>query len=438
MKRIFFSISIIFISLCLNAQTLTLDSCLVLAKQNNLQLRNAELEIEKAKQVRMQLITKFFPNIHARAFAFHSLDPLLQLGAQDFINAVSDDQVRTNLNQFYQDYAADPTLDNMFGFFQYGVTAGAVAVQPVFAGGQIVNATRLAKLGIDAAQLKAQIAERDLRLNIEQTYLLIIGLNAKLATLQSVSQLLDTLQTTVNAAIDAGLTTQNDLLQLQIKQSETEQLRMQVENGLLLSKQALASYIGIPYSDSLVFNDTLAFRILSDSLPRPEKQLLQLNIRSQQLQKYIEIGKSLPQIAIGGSYTFNRFLQDRNQHNGLLFATVKIPITDWWETGHKIRQMNLQTEQARNENDYLNEQMQLQALQAEQTALLVEKQIRVAAKTIESAEENLRIARLNYNAGMITISDLLEAQTLLSQAQNNLTDAQLNLYLAQQKAQDYK
>ena len=422
-----------------NAQVLTLDSCLSLAKKNNLQIENAELEIQKARQVRYQALTKYFPNISAQAFAFHALHPLIEIGAQDIINGVSNDDVRSNLNQLYQDYGTDANLDKMFGFFPYGVTAGATAIQPVFMGGQIVNGNRLAKLGVEAAELQAKITERDILEEVEQTYLLILGLEAKRSTLESVVLLLDTLEQNVQTAVSAGLTTQNDMMKVALRRSETERQQLQLENGILLAKQTLCRSIGIAYSDTLQLVGDVS--MLSDTEigePRPEHELLGLRVKAEELKKKMEIGKALPQITVGGTYAYSRIFKDKNQHNGLLFATMQIPLTAWWETSHKIKEINISTQQAMQSRQHLTEQMELQTMQAEQAVAVAEREITIAEKTRDTAKENLRMARINYEAGLIPIAELLEAQAYCSKAESELIDAQLNLRIAQRKAIDYK
>lgn len=430
------------IACIVNGQTLSLDSCLSLAKKNNPQVRNAQLEIEKAQQVRYQALTKFFPNISAQAFAFHALNPLIEIGAQDLINSVQNEQVRTDLNQIYQDYGQNADLEKMFGFFQYGVTAGATAIQPIFMGGQIVNGNRLAKLGVDAAKLQSEITQRDVTLDVEQLYLMIIGLEAKRSTLLSVNELLDTLTNNLKSAIAAGLTTQNDILKIELKRGETESQQLQLENGISLAKQALCTRIGIPFSDSLqiITKDVLTenYTVSGADYARPEKELLELNVQASELKKKMTIGQALPQIALGGSYAYNRMFKDKNQHNGLLFATLKVPLTNWWETGHKIKEHSISAEQAQNNRDYLTEQMELQTLQAEQEVMVAEKQIQINEKVVENGKENYRIAKINYDAGMVSISELLEARTLLMKAENDLTDAKIQLRLASRKAEIYR
>lgn len=422
---------------CLHAQRLSLDSCISLATSNNLELRNANLEIERAQQVRYQALTKFFPNISAQAFAFHSLHPLLEIGAQDIINGVSDQEVRAEIDHLYHEYGQDYNLEQMFGFFQYGVTAGATAIQPVFMGGQVINGNRLAKIGIEAAKLQASITERDLQMQIEQTFLMIVGLEEKRTTLKAVEALLDTLTNNLTSAIEAGLTTNNDMLRIDLKRNEIQGQELQLENGLILAKQALCSYIGLLYSDSIEVDTIGIYQFDSQQVVRPEKALLELNIKAENLRKKIEIGKALPQVAVGGTYAYNRLFKDNNQHNGLLFATIQIPLTAWWETGHKIKEMSLATEQVQNKKEYLNQQMELQSLQAQQAVILAEKQMIIAQQALTNADENMRIALINYQAGLTTLSDLLEAQTLQLQAQNTLTDTHLQVRLAQRKAREY-
>ena len=51
------------------------------------------------------------------------------------------------------------------------------------------------------------------------------------------------------------------------------------------------------------------------------------------------------------------------------------------------------------------------------------KQIEVVNQTIKQSEENLRINSDNYKAGIVNVSDMLEAQAMLQQAKDQLTDA---------------
>lgn len=419
---------LLFFVLNSHAQPLTLDSCLHLAEKNNLTLQNARLDIEKAAEVKAQAFTKYFPNISAHALGYHSIHPMIEAG----INDVSNAGVRDLLNTLYGNYGAALGLENTISLFQHGVTAGVSAIQPIYMGGQIVNSNRLAQLGTEAAQLQAQKLNRDIMQEVEESYWMVVGLEAKRTTLTAVKLLLDSIQHNVETAINAGLATQNDLLKVLLRKNETAKLSLQLENGLGLAKRALCQSIGMVYNDTLQISDTLSMPITplpdlpetsTTILHRPESRLLTLNIQKEELEKRIEIGKTLPQIAIGAGYAYSNLWLDKNSTNGTAFFILKIPITNWWETSHKIRQHNHMIQQAENKEQQLREQMELQTLQAWNNVNEATEQIAIATASISSATENLRLTQLNYNAGLTTITDLLEAQTLYTKAQNDYTDS---------------
>ena len=62
-------------------------------------------------------------------------------------------------------------------------------------------------------------------------------------------------------------------------------------------------------------------------------------------------------------------------------------------------------------------------------------QLHIAQRSIEQAEENLRLNRDYYRAGTSTMSNLLEAQLLYQQARDKYTDAYADM---QNKLLEYK
>ena len=107
-------------------------------------------------------------------------------------------------------------------------------------------------------------------------------------------------------------------------------------------------------------------------------------------------------------------------------ASVKIPISDWWEASHTMKARKHKEEIARIDSRNNTELLSLQIEQTWNQLTEAYKQIAIASESIVQAEENLKINRDNFNAGMINISDLLEAETMLQQAKNQLTDSQTN------------
>ena len=197
MKKL--SATILFFILCVAAcfaEPLTLDSCFRLAKQNNADILTSQLEIDKAREVKAQVFTRFFPQISAGAFAYHALNPLVQIG----INDIQSVDARRILQALYDLVSESTDIPADISIMRHGLLLNGVAVQPIFAGGRIVNANKLASLGVEAAKLQAQVSERDVLENIESTYFLVLGLQDKVATVESTLSLLDSLTRTVNVA----------------------------------------------------------------------------------------------------------------------------------------------------------------------------------------------------------------------------------------------
>ena len=433
----------IFLLCCLLAvsgasQTLSLDSCLHIASRNNLLLRNARLDVEKAKDIRQQALSNYFPRVSGQAVGYYALHPLIEIGAQDLINGVNNENARQNLQTLYDDYGQSLGLDNLFSFFRRGFSVGATAIQPLCLGGQIVNGNRLARIGVEAAELEVEIKERDLLLSVEESYWLVIALQDKQQTLDAVLALLDTLSGNVEAAVSAGLATTNDRLQLRLRQNEIEAKQLQLNSGIRLAKQALCQSLGINYSDSLMLSDDISdpgtTYPVTDSTyqpkPRPEQRLLALQVKAANLKKDIEIGKAMPQLMVGGTYAYNHLLFDRGSGNGMLFATLQVPLTQWWESSFRIKEQRRAREQAENEQKHYTQLMELELMQAGQEAETAEKQAVLCQTAIDAAEENLHLATANYGAGLCPVSDLLQAQTLYMQAKNDLTDARIRLRIA--------
>ena len=65
------------------AQTLTLDSCLALARRNNVEIRTSQLEIQRANEVKQQVFTKYFPQVNLAGLGYYSAQPLIHFGIDD-------------------------------------------------------------------------------------------------------------------------------------------------------------------------------------------------------------------------------------------------------------------------------------------------------------------------------------------------------------------
>lgn len=438
-------LSLIFAVLCISvkaqAPVLTLDSCFALAKANNAQLLTDQLEIQKAQEVKAQVFTKYFPQVSISYLAYYAAKPIIEYG----INDIQDDDLGAFLSALITTLN-DPEGANMglpteINLMKQGHGVNATAMMPVYAGGRILNGNRLANVGIEAAQLKAEVSERDMLENIESTYYLVLGLQDKVHTVESALALTDSLDHIVDVALKAGLITKSDKLRLALKQNELKANQLQLNNGIVLASQLLCQQIGITYPEDGLTLDTASFSIknhadeLRENFIRPEQQLLQLQIDAEKLRKKLTIGEALPQVGIGGTYSYGNLVR-KYKGNAIALAQVSIPLTQWWETSHKLKEHDIVIREAELMQKDLTEKMSLQLKQAYNQMVEADALMQSDKAALDMAKENYRLAELNYRAGMNTITDVLEAHALLLQAKNAITDRQITYLTARRRYQD--
>ena len=418
---------------------LSLDSCKALALQNNLEIKNAALDVEAAQEVKKQAFTKYFPNVSAMAGGYYAAKPLIEYGIDDIGNA----QARQWLHNLYFEYGAAMGLPDRISLCENGVLTGAMVVQPVYMGGQIVNGNRLAKVGVEAAKLQGELTQDRILQQVEEYYWLIISLQEKQRTLQQAKTFLDTLQRDVNIAAEAGLVSKNDPLKVKLKWNEVYYNLEKVRNGIHLASEALGQMIGRE-NGILILTDTIGeisewqARWVDPGtavLGRKEKQLLDLQVNAEELKKKMALGESLPHLTIGGTASYGNLVFDHYSANALAFATLQVPLTGWWEASHKLKQHDILIQKAENERADFTQKMYLEVMQAWNNVDDADNQYKLSELALQDAEANLHDVKADYDAGLVPVSDLLEAQTLLLQAQNQRTDALIDLKI---KAEHYK
>jgi multidrug efflux pump subunit AcrB/outer membrane protein TolC len=413
------------LSPALSAQnTYSLKQCRDLALKNNAQVRNKALGIQSAKEIRKAAFTKYFPQADASAFTFRSTDPLMKKSIPGGDLPVFDEN-GVNLGA-----AAFPGMS--LSLLEKGTIGMATITQPVFAGFQIATGNKLANLGVEVSQLQLASTQNDILLETERQYWQIISLGEKMKTLEQYIKMVDALHKQVNDAYEAGLVTRNDLLKVELKQNELKMDRLKLANGIELARMALCQYIGVDYDPDISFSDTTPEiiqpgQIYADHhqslLRRPEYRLLQKSTEAEKYQTRITRGGYLPQVGIGAGAQYLDIVDEDGYGNGMVFGTVSIPLSGWWEASYKMKERRLAEEQNENMVTDNTEKLLLQMQQARNTLDEAYEQIQLAKVSVRQAEENLEVNRNHYEAGLTDVSDMLDAQAQYQQSHDKYVEA---------------
>ena len=407
---------------------LSLEQCRAMALENNLTLQNAGYKIETASLVSKNAFTKYFPNISAEGMAFRTNKGALQYSLE------------IPLGPLGQQLGLGDKLSYDFHLVKKGSVAGLNLVQPIFMGGRIIYGNKLAHVGEDVARLEDIRTRQEITFKVEDYYWKLATLNAKRQTVLELMTMLDTLTTYVQSYVDAGITTRNDLLQVKLKRNEMASNLVDLDNGINLVRMALSQAIGegsfsninveaSPQSTTLpdlpleyyvdpqnAISNTTAYALLTQA------------VKASEIQEKIAIGENLPLIA-GGAGLYNEHILGQGHNFAAVYVTVAIPITDWWGGSYNIKKRKIETRMARNTLEDASQLLQIQISNSWNDIVSARHKISIAIESIAQAEENLRLNKAYYEAGIVTLTDLLEAQTLYKSSNDEYIEAYGNFQL---------
>ena len=421
----------LFTFLPLTAQTYSLQQLKDSALHNNFAIRKARFDINAAQQQRREAFTKYFPNVSATGLWFNANKGM----AQTTINpseVLPQSLAQAMVQQMPPQVLADLGNPINVSMMKNGTIGGVTAVQPVFAGGQIVNGNRLAKVGENVSRLQLQLSENEVEKTTEQYFWQLVSLQEKMKTVEAVEALLADIAKDADVALKAGVAMRNDLLQVQLRQNDIASQKLTLRNATSVVKLLIAQYCCLsdtvftlvaPADEGADQLQGAAFNVQST----PEYQLLSQQVRATGLQHKMEVGKNLPSVGVGAGYNYHNLL-DNNHTFGMIFATVSVPISDWWGGSHAIKRKKIEHEKAQAQLADNSELLRIRMQKAYNDVEEARQQLDIAQRSIEQADENLRLNRNFYQAGTSKMSDLLEAQLLYQQARDRQTDAVANYH----------
>ena len=415
-------------TLTASAQTYTLEQMKDSALHNNIAIRSAKYNIETAQQQRKEAFTKYFPNLSGTGLWFNANKGMAQTNINP--SEMISPELGASLAQMLPAEAL-AALGNpiSISMLKNGTIGSLMAVQPVFAGGQIINGNKLAKVGEDVSRLQLQLSENEVEKTAEQYFWQLASLQEKKKTIEAVDTLLAGIHKDVDVAVRAGLAMPNDLLQVQLRQNNIESQRLKLQNGISIVRLLLSQYCGLSDTAFVIsYQSDITLPLITKQdhrqalLGTAEYQLLGKQVEATNLQKKIAVGQNLPSVAVGVGYNYHNLL-DNNTTFGMVFATVSVPISDWWGGSHAIKRRKIEHQKA---VEQLEDNAQLLQIRMQNAWNGVEEsyqQLLLAQRSIEQAAENLRLNRNYYKAGTSKMSDLLEAQMLYQQSCDRRTDA---------------
>lgn len=464
-------------------QTLSLDSCRALAIRNNKQLSISRLKQEVARNTSKATKTKYLPkidvlggyeytsreisllsdyqkteisNIGSKATGMlgNELTPIItSLTQQGIITPEQASHLGNFISHFGSsmgevlNHAGQKIVDAFETDTRNVFMASVMLKQPIFMGGGIIAANKMAKINEELTRNSTEAARQSTLYDIDQAYWTVVSLKHKQKLSHSYLDLVRKLDDDVAKMIREGVATRADGLRVNVKVNEAEMTVTQVDNGLSLAKMYLCQLCGLPLDSDITLEDENKENIITEDVSgdadiqtaisnRPELKMLENAVGISEQFTKITRAAYLPQVALTAGYTatnpniYNGF---ENKFAGVwnVGVMVRIPVWNWFEGSYKVKSGKIATSIARLELDEAKEKVELQVSQSRFKINEASRRLTMANKSVSSAEENLRSANLGFKEGVMQTTDVMEAQTAWLQAQSQRIDAEIDVKLSQ-------
>ncbi len=480
MKRISLLIFIFLVTGKLFSQeVLTIDQCRTLAREHNKTLQSSQERIKIATELKKAAFTQFLPSFQAtgtymwnqKNISLLSEDGLLPVGTKlsDGTFGFRQDQVSNQWVQVSQGVYApldangkpfDPKVNpekiiwknyallpkEAMEFDIQNIFAGGIGfTQPIFLGGKIRELYNIAKSSEKLAEIQNVDNLNSLMIEVDEAYWRVVSVENKRKLAEDYCKLLEKLCKNVGIMVEEGVATKGDLLKVKVKLNEAEISFTKADNGLVLSRMALFQLCGLDMNGKykLADNDLTQSQIETTKPDieavlalRPEIQALGVLQNIAKSNERVMKSRFMPNILLSGNYLFsnpNVFNGVSKKFDGMFSVGIglTVPIFHFGDRIHTLRAAQGQMKIAQNNMDEAREKIELQVTQSSFRMTEANRKLAMCERNIEKANENLKCANDAFGEGVITSTELMEAQTAWLSANSERIDASIDVKLCE-------
>jgi outer membrane protein len=322
----------------------------------------------------------------------------------------------------------------------------ASVTQPIFTGFALINAYRIAELGLDLSAINEKLARQDVILAARHAYFNVLKAEKLVSVGEEAVTLLTAFRKVAADFHDVGMTPLNELLKADVELANTRQDLIVAGNGLALARSNFNTLLRRPIHAPVRVEDVQDYTPLAMAPDRcfAEAGKHRHELRASDLE--IAIGEKerdlakkdyFPKINLQGNYYQLGTEWDVNGGDGIsdpnsweIVAGATWDFWQWGRTRHNLREKAGRLSQARYRRQDLEDRIRLEVQQAWLKTKEAEQNIETVRTAIAQARENFRISQERYKEQVATSTDVLDARTLLSRTMTNYYNALYDFKIA--------
>ncbi|MGK7948698.1 MAG: TolC family protein [Xenococcaceae cyanobacterium] len=404
-------------------EEITLQQAIELAIQNNRDLQEARQNLERAE---LQLR-------EARADLYPTLDTQLQLNNQDTnrIERNADGIIERDEQQEAETSEGLATS-----------ASGNIAINyEIYSGGRVSANIRRAEKALRISELDVERLTEQTSFEATRDYYELQDTIAQVENAQATIE--DATQTLRDAQLreQAGLGTRFDVLTAEVELANAQQTLNTAIANRKIAQRTLAETLSVGQQVELlpadeieeagVWSLSLAETIVLAYQNRAELEQELLSRELNEQQRKIALAAIRPRVNLFADYTytvndiFEEFedFEERDNNTYRFGATLNWTLFDGGAAKARAEQAKIDSEIDETQFSSQRNQIRLQVEDAFFRLEANQENIGTAQKAVELAEENLRLARLRFQAGVGTQNEVIDAQAQLTDARSNFLTA---------------
>ena len=335
-----------------------------------------------------------------------------------------------------------------FKMGQPWVAVAGVQLQQALFNQQVFIGLKAAKSTKEFYQLNANLTEEQIIERVSNAYFQVFTAQEQKNTLESSYSSTEKVRNVIKSLYDNGLSKKIDLDRTNVNLTNIETNIKQSNNGITQAENALKFYMGMPIETKIqLVQEDMAVtpHLLDETVNTDERTEVKVLLKNKELleyQKKATIANYYPTVNLTANYNWQglgeKFPLTNGSSKGVMWSDysaiglgINIPIFNGFATKAKVQQNQIDIDKL--EIDIKDTKLGLD--QAYQNA---KAQIENSLATLESQKANVKLAedvladtKSNYQYGLATLTDLLEAENSLVQAKNNYTTAILDYKIAE-------
>ncbi len=406
-------------TLMYSQQTITLKQAIEYALQNKADALKAKLDITNAEAKILEAKAGALPKINGT--------------------------VNLTYNPIIQEIALE---GKTFKMGQPWVAIAGVQLQQALFNQQVFIGLKAAESTKEFYQLNADLTDEQIIERVSNAYFQVFTVQQNQETLESSYGSTEKIRNVIKSLFDNGLVKKIDLDRTNVNLTNIDTSIKQTKNGVVQAENALKFYMGMPIENKiqLVKEDMeITPHLLENTVSSDNRTEVKVLLKNKELLEYNKKATEAayyPTVNLTANYNWqgmgSKFPLTNGSSNGVYWSDyssiglgVNIPIFNGFSIKAKVQQAQIDI-------DKLNVDIKDTKLGLDLAYQNAKSQIENSLNTLEYQKANVALAedvlantKSNYQYGLATLTDLLDAENSLVQAKNNYTTAILDYKVAE-------